>query len=210
MLYLSIYVNLFVLVLCTGLKWGVPTGGGYGCQGGSIVLCVNFWQVVVPDKPQKVENFHFTSPFFCMTGKNLHVNVKIDFFQFLFNQNKYTSVNRKVFCLWKKPHNLNRRSDRARVKQNRDQVNGLCLFLMQGALHFCHSEIFPDTYLYETLQLRPFNFLVVSNRASRNKPRNSASNAVQGSQVWVFKGSHFPVELQGFHWDLGFPFEDFI
>ena len=24
----------FVLILCTGLKWGVPPGGGNGCRGG--------------------------------------------------------------------------------------------------------------------------------------------------------------------------------
>ena len=28
-----------VLVFSTGLKWGVTPGGGYGGQGGSIVLC---------------------------------------------------------------------------------------------------------------------------------------------------------------------------
>jgi hypothetical protein len=44
MLFLTIYVNLskiaigagvfFLLVFTTGLKWGVPPGGGYGGQGG--------------------------------------------------------------------------------------------------------------------------------------------------------------------------------
>ena len=40
---------------------------------GSIVLCGNFCLVVVQDKPQKVENFHFTSPTFVWLRKNLHV-----------------------------------------------------------------------------------------------------------------------------------------
>ena len=54
MLFLRIYVNLvkipmragvlplYVLVLCTGVKWGVPCRGARG----SIVLCGSFWRIV--------------------------------------------------------------------------------------------------------------------------------------------------------------------
>ena len=50
---------IFCFVLCTGLKWGYLLGGAGGQEGRH-----SMWELMVgisvPDKPQKVENFHFT------------------------------------------------------------------------------------------------------------------------------------------------------
>ena len=53
MIFLTIYVNLSKIAMCagvfifsvsiSGLKWGVPPGGGYGCQGSLFFFVEAFW-----------------------------------------------------------------------------------------------------------------------------------------------------------------------